>query len=199
MVLLLIQGGMLPVFPPRSRLVPLRQYQLVVRLRGAPVVLGRCCLLVSRQRDSGASEGCPVGGSPPDMLSEGEGTGVSSSQATPPSPDVSTSVSTHAFPVTCSSPVPPSAPPSDFPLLGCSRTGGSCPLFHVLRSSSGLPLGQLNPFALRRSLARVLGIQFPDISKLRDGAILVKTPTFAMSQALSRVSSLIGTSSFLEF
>ena len=41
-------------------------------------------------------------------------------------------------------------------------------------------------------MARELGIQFPDISKLRDGAILVKTPTFAMSQALSRVSSLIG-------
>ena len=147
---------------------------------------------VSQQRDSGASEGCPVGGSPPDMLSEGEGAGVSGSQATPPSPDVSPSVSAHGIPVTCSSSVPPSAPPSDFPLLGCSRTGGSFPLFHVLRSSSGLPLGQLNPFALRRSVARVLGIQFPDISKLRDGAILVKTPTFAMSQALSRVSSLIG-------
>ena len=47
LLLLLIQGVMLPVFPPRSRLVRLRQYRLVVRLRGAPEVLGRCRLLVS--------------------------------------------------------------------------------------------------------------------------------------------------------
>ena len=41
-------------------------------------------------------------------------------------------------------------------------------------------------------MARVLDIPFPDISKLRDGAIFVKTPTFAINQALSRVSSLVG-------
>ena len=65
-------------------------------------------------------------------------------------------------------------------------------MFYVLCSSSGLPLGQLNPFSLRRSVARALGIPFPDISKLRDGAILVKTPTSAISPALPRVSSLVG-------
>ena len=43
------------------------------------------------------------------MLSESEETGVSSSQATPPPSDVSPAVSTHAIPVTTSSPVPPSA------------------------------------------------------------------------------------------
>ena len=87
-----------------------------------------------------------------------------------------------------SSSVPSSTPLSDFPLLGSPRTGESLPLFHVLRSSSGLPLGQLNPFALRRSVVRLLDIPSPDI-KLRDGAILIKTPTSTMSQALSRVSS----------
>ena len=55
----------------------------------------------------------------PDMFSESEGTGVSSSQATPPPLDVSPSVSTHALLVTscspASSPVPPSPPLSDFP------------------------------------------------------------------------------------
>ena len=81
------------------------------------------------------------------------------------------SVSTHAIHVTSyspvsSSPVTPPLPLSDFPLLGSSRTGESFTLFHVLRSSSGLPLEQLNPFALRRSVARVLGVQFLDISKL---------------------------------
>ena len=70
--------------------------------------------------------------------------------------------------------------------------GESFLLFHILRSSSILLLDQLNPFALHRSVVLVLGIPFPDISKLRDSAILVKTPTSAMSQALSRVSSLIG-------
>ena len=53
--------------------------------------------------------------------------------------------------------------------LSCSsRTGESFPLFHVLRRSYGLSLGQLNPFSLYRSVVRVLGIPFPDISKLRD-------------------------------
>ena len=32
-------------------------------------------------------------------------------------------------------------------------------------------------------MARVLVIQFPDIIKLRDGATLAKTPTFAMNQS----------------
>ena len=41
-------------------------------------------------------------------------------------------------------------------------------------------------------MAFVLGIQFPDISKLRDNALLIISPTFAMSQALSRVSPLMG-------
>ena len=82
--------------------------------------------------------------------------------------------------------------------MGSSRTGDSFPLFHVLRSSSGLPLRQLYPFALRLSVDRVLDIQFPDISKLRDCAILVKTPIFTMRQALSRVSSLIGAPVVLE-
>ena len=50
-------------------------------------------------------------------------------------------------------------------------------MFHVLRSSSGLPIGQLNPLTLRHSVARVLGIPIPDISMLRVGAILFKTPT----------------------
>ena len=72
------------------------------------------------------------------------------------------------------------------------RVGEYFPLFHVIRNSSGLLLGQLNPFALRRSVARVLGIQFSDISKLREDAILTRSPTNAMSQALSRVSSLVG-------
>ena len=40
-------------------------------------------------------------------------------------------------------------------------------------------------------MARVLVIHFPNISKLRDGVVLVKTSTFAMSQALSRVLSLV--------
>ena len=105
------------------------------------------------------------------MLSESGVTGVSSSQETPPPPLDVSSLFTQAISVSsCSpvspSPIPPSPPSSDFPLLGSSRTGESFPLFHVLRSSSGLPLGQLNPFALRRSVACVLGIQFPDISKL---------------------------------
>ena len=104
---------------------------------------------------------------------------------------------TPAMPVVTSLPVfsssvPSPTPLSDFPLLGSSRTGESFPLFHVLRSSSGLPLGQLNPFALCRSVACVLGIPFPDLSKLRDGCILVKTPIFAMSHAFSCVSSLVG-------
>ena len=104
--------------------------------------------------------------------------------------------STSAMPVaSCppvSSPVSSSTPLSDFPFLGSSRTGESFPLFYILHSSSSLPLGQLNPFALWRSVARVLAIPFPDISKLRDGAIPAKTPSFAMSQAVSRVSSLVG-------
>ena len=77
-------------------------------------------------------------------------------------------------------------------LLGSSRTGESFPLFHVLRSSSGLPLSQLNPFALCRSVPCLLGIPFPDISKLRDGASLAKTPPFVMNQVLFRVSFLGG-------
>ena len=47
-------------------------------------------------------------------------------------------------------------------------------------------------------MARVFEIQFPDISKLRDGTVFVKTPTFAMSHALSRVSSLVGAPVALE-
>ena len=54
------------------------------------------------------------------------------------------------------------------PFLGSSR----CSTFF---NFSGLPLGQLNPLALRCSVTRVLGIPFPNISKLRDGAILIKT------------------------
>ena len=38
----------------------------------------------------------------------------------------------------------------------------------------------------------MLGIKFPDSSKLCGGAILVKKTTFAMTQAFSRVSSLMG-------
>ena len=114
-------------------------------------------------------------------------------------PDVQPShpSSTYAVPVSScllvsSSPVSPSTPLSDFPFLGSSQTGESFPLFHVLRSSSGLPLGHLNPFALGRSVSRVLVIQFPNISKLRDDAILVKASTYVMSQDLSQVPSLVG-------
>ena len=102
-----------------------------------------------KQRDSGASERRPVGGSPssssPDVISERVGTDVSSYQATPPPLDVST----HAIPVTSSVVLPP--PLSDFSLLGSSHTSESFPLFHVLRIFSGLSLGQLNHFALRFS------------------------------------------------
>ena len=90
-------------------------------------------------------------------------------------------------------PVPSSSFPSTpLSLLGSSRTGESFPLFYILFSSSGLPLGQLNPFALCLSVTHVLAIPFPDTRKLHDIAILVKTRTHAMSQALSRVSSLVG-------
>ena len=47
LVLLLIKGGMHVVLPPRSRLVQLRQYRLVVRSRGAPEEMERCRILVS--------------------------------------------------------------------------------------------------------------------------------------------------------
>ena len=90
------------------------------------------------------------------------------------------------LPVSSSS-VPSSTLLSDFLLLCSSRICESFLLLQVLRSSSGLSLRHLDPFALRSSVARMLGIQFPDISKLRDGATLVKTPTYAMSQAFSRV------------
>ena len=70
--------------------------------------------------------------------------------------------------------------------------GESFLLFHILRSSSGLPLGHLNHFSLRRSVARVLCIPFPNISKLCDGAIFVKIPMSTMSQASSSVSSVAG-------
>ena len=69
--------------------------------------------------------------------------------------------------------------------MGSSRPGESFQLFHVFRISSGLTLGQMNSFALRHSVARVLGIQFPDFCKLHDGAISVKISTPDMSQALS--------------
>ena len=54
-----------------------------------------------------------------------------------------------------------------------SHTGDSFLLFHILRSSSGLSLRHLNPFLLGCSVNRVLGILFPDISKLRDCATLI--------------------------
>ena len=60
-------------------------------------------------------------------------------------------------------------------LLGSSQTSESFPLFHVLCIYSDL----LNSFALCRSVARVLGVQFPDISKLHHGAILFKISTYA--------------------
>ena len=86
----------------------------------------------------------------------------------------------HLAPTVFSSSVPSSTPLSDFLLLGSSRTSESFPLFSILRSFSSLPLGPLNPFTLRRSVAHKLDISLPNINKLRDVAILVKAPLFPL-------------------
>ena len=44
----------------------------------------------------------------------------------------------------------------------------------------------MNDFRLRRVLVRILGVQSPDVTKLRDGALLIQTPTYSESIAVSR-------------
>ena len=50
----------------------------------------------------------------------------------------------------------------------------------------------MNDFRLRRELARVLGVPSPDVTKLRDGSLLIRTPTYSESVAVSGVTTLEG-------
>ena len=92
----------------------------------------------------------------------------------------------------------------DFPLLGSSRAGKSFSSFYVFHISSSLPLGQTNPFAVHRSMSRVLWNQFPDIGKLRDNEILVKDSYFChesgsfLGPVFSRVPGGFDTPSLLK-
>ena len=54
----------------------------------------------------------------------------------------------------------------------------------------GMPLAKINDIRLRQEVGRVLGVRSPDVTKLRDGALLIRTGTYSKSIAVSKVTSL---------